>query len=149
MVPLFQGLGYTIVVIAILNQMYYAIVCGWGFFYIFAGFQSELPWIRCDDGMEWHTPNCYTRELALQCRQDQENTASSFAYTWYNGTCVDMETYCQMHGYSGGEDKNTTVDEVNFQCIKNDPEQNIRKCQYTYYYACIVSYDIFGSCCNL
>ena len=116
MVPLFKGLGYTIVVIAILNQMYYAIVCGWGFFYIFAGFQSELPWIHCDDGNTWHTPNCYTRELSANCR----NTSSSVTSTWYNGTCVSMTTYCQEHGYDDGVDNNTTTEEVNFMCTSSN-----------------------------
>ena len=116
MVPLFQGLGYTIVVIAILNQMYYAIVCGWGFFYMFAGLQKELPWIHCNETNDWHTPNCYTRELSFECRQQNVNT-TSLAYTWYNGSCVDMVTYWKKHGYEDGVDNNTSVDDVNFDCI--------------------------------
>ena len=119
MAPLFQGLGYTIVVIAILNQMYYAIVCGWGFFYMFAGLQKELPWIHCNETNDWHTPNCYTRELSLQCRQQNVNT-TSLAYTWYNGSCVDMVTYCKKHGYEDGVDNNTSVENVNFDCIESN-----------------------------
>ena len=119
MVPLFQGLGYTIVVIAILNQMYYAIVCGWGFFYMFAGLQKELPWIQCNETNDWHTPNCYTRELSFECRQQNVNT-TSLAYTWYNGSCVDMVTYCKKHGYEDGVDNNTSVDNVNFDCIESN-----------------------------
>ena len=118
MVPLFKGLGYTIVVIAILNQMYYAIVCGWSFFYMFAGFQSELPWIHCDDGKDWHTPNCYTKDLSQNCRQKQfdADNSSSLDLTWYNATCVTMTTYCQEHGYEDGKDNHTTVELVNFSC---------------------------------
>ena len=119
MVPLFQGLGYTIVVIAILNQMYYAIVCGWGFFYMFAGLQKELPWIHCNETNDWHTPNCYTRELSFECRQQNVNT-TSLAYTWYNGSCVDMVTYCKKHGYEDGVDNNTSVENVNFDCIESN-----------------------------
>ena len=113
MVPLFQGLGYTIVVIAILNQMYYAIVCGWGFFYMFAGFQKELPWIHCDDGEPWHTPNCYTRDLGDKC-------ASNGTYTWYNGECVNMTYYCQEHGYEDGNGVNPTNHTIDFNCTKKD-----------------------------
>ena len=123
MVPLFKGLGYTIVVIAILNQMYYAIVCGWGFFYMFAGFQKELPWIHCDDNNTWHTPNCYTRELSTQCR----TTSASYAYTWYNGTCVEMTQYCKDHGYEDGVDFNTTAEEVDFLCINDKNEESEAK----------------------
>ena len=119
MVPLFKGLGYTIVVIAILNQMYYAIVCGWGFFYMFAGLQKELPWIRCNETNDWHTPNCYTGELSLECRQQNVNT-TSLAYTWYNGSCVDMVTYCKKQGYEDGIDNETSVENVNFDCLKSN-----------------------------
>ena len=64
MVPLFRGLGYAIVVICCVSELYYAVICGWSFFYLFAGMQSELPWTTCDGGESWHTPNCYTKELA-------------------------------------------------------------------------------------
>jgi len=122
MVPLFKGLGYTIVVISILNQMYYAVVCGWSFFYMFAGFQSKLPWINCADGENWHSPNCYMGELAQKCREDQFNkdNDSSVALTWYNGTCVNMTTYCQYNGYDGGQDNHTTSENVNFNCVLNE-----------------------------
>ena len=80
---------------------------------MFAGFQKELPWIHCDDGESWHTPDCYTNDLGEQCRN-----VSNVLSTWYNGSCVDMTTYCTSHGYDDGKDVNTTVDQVDFNCTK-------------------------------
>ena len=119
MVPLFRGLGYSIIVVCCVSEMYYAVICGWSFFYMFAGMQSPLPWINCNDGEEWHTPDCYTREIAQQCRQDKfDNHSTDLAYIWYNASCVAMEMYCKAHGYDGGEDSEpkTNVTNVYFIC---------------------------------
>ena len=37
------------------------VILGWALFYMFASFQSTLPWSHC--GNEWNTPNCvdYTK----------------------------------------------------------------------------------------
>ena len=80
---------------------------------------KELPWIHCNETNDWHTPNCYTRELSFECRQQNVNT-TSLAYTWYNGSCVDMVTYCKKHGYEDGVDNNTSVENVNFDCIESN-----------------------------
>ena len=121
MVPLFRGLGYSIVVICCVSELYYAVICGWSFFYLFAGMQSELPWLNCADGEEWHTPNCYTRDIGISCRQEWNSSdCSSEACTWYNSTCTDMINYCTSKGFVGGEDNGTTVDEVKYYCIDAD-----------------------------
>ena len=121
MVPLFGGLGYTIIALSCICGSYYSTVCAWSFMYMFASFQRELPWTNCADGEEWHTPNCYSRELAKQCRTQQEDINSShLAWTWYNGSCIDMTTYCIQHGYTGGRDNATTVENVIFHCITED-----------------------------
>ena len=127
MVPLFRGLGYSIVVICCVSELYYAVICGWSFLYLFAGLQKDLPWTDCADGEDWHTPNCYTRELGTHCRQNYTNT-TYMAYTWYNGSCIDMDVYCTDHGYFNGIDNGTTgqwdneqwVEDVNYNCNSTD-----------------------------
>ena len=114
MVPLFRGLGYSIVVICCVSELYYAVICGWSFFYLFAGMQSKLPWTDCADEADFHTPNCYQRDLGVSCRN---NTANEITSTWYNGTCTSMLDYCKGHGFVNGIDNGTTVDIVNYDCI--------------------------------
>ena len=124
MVPLFRGLGYSIVVICCVSELYYAVICGWSFLYLFAGMQSEIPWTDCADGEDWHTPNCYTRDLGTFCRENylKEENCNSIACTWYNASCIDMGDYCKDHGYSGGEDINTTKETVNYRCLLDGNE---------------------------
>ena len=119
MVPLFRGLGYSIVVICCVSELYYAVICGWSFFYLFAGMQSTLPWTNCADGEVWHTPNCYTRDLATSCRENSTDPTNA-ARTWYNGTCTDMYDYCIGHDYSGGTDNGTTVENVSYTCVDSN-----------------------------
>ena len=122
MVPLFRGLGYSIVVICCVSELYYAVICGWSFFYLFAGMQSELPWTSCEitEGEDWHTPNCYTRELGESCRmsfnQPVNNCNDDVACTWYNGSCTTMEEYCIGHGFDGGEDYGTNITHIFYDC---------------------------------
>ena len=123
MVPLFRGLGYSIVVICCVSELYYAVICGWSFLYLFAGMRKQLPWTDCADGEDWHTPNCFTRDLGISCR-DKFSTTNYTAYTWYNGNCTDMEVYCSSHGYFNGIDNGTfhneTMDVVKYSCNSTD-----------------------------
>ena len=134
MVPLFRGLGYAIVVICCVSELYYAVICGWSFFYLFAGMQSELPWTSCEvlEGEDWHTPDCYTRELGQTCREscNETNPGFDFACTWYNGTCTLMKDYCIAHGFDGGVDNETNTTTIQYNCIidVNDTSVGNRFC---------------------
>ncbi|KAJ8312336.1 LOW QUALITY PROTEIN: hypothetical protein KUTeg_009709 [Tegillarca granosa] len=50
------GLGYGICLVATFVGMYYNTVIAWSVYYLFASFQSEVPWAHCNN--EWNTPNC-------------------------------------------------------------------------------------------
>lgn len=50
------GIGYAGVLVMQYINIYYTVILGWALFYMFASFQSTLPWSRCDN--EWNTPNC-------------------------------------------------------------------------------------------
>jgi hypothetical protein len=50
------GIGYAICLIDIYMGMYYNTIIGWAVYYLFASFNSELPWTTCDN--PWNTVNC-------------------------------------------------------------------------------------------
>ena len=50
------GIGYAGVLVMQYINIYYTVILGWALYYMFASFQSRLPWSHC--GNEWNTPNC-------------------------------------------------------------------------------------------
>ena len=116
-----RGTGYAMLAVRFMVNFYYVIVMAWAIFYIAAGFQKNLPWASClDDGVEpsinssslmpdWHSPDCYSKELNDVC-QGLENNGNE--YTFYNGSCVTNEEYCMAHGFDDTKCDNTTVEEI-------------------------------------
>ncbi|XP_064610216.1 sodium- and chloride-dependent glycine transporter 1-like [Liolophura sinensis] len=54
--PLFKGIGYCMVIISILVDIYYNVIIGWSFYFLFRSFTSVLPWSHCDN--DWNTEMC-------------------------------------------------------------------------------------------
>ncbi|GFG33307.1 hypothetical protein Cfor_09972, partial [Coptotermes formosanus] len=79
--PLFRGLGYGMVIVSAIVMLYYNLIIAWTIFYMFASFNSVLPWQKCE---EWSTVHCYSYEEADKC-------------TARNGT------YYRQHCYSATE----------------------------------------------
>ena len=52
----YLGIGYAGVLVMQYVNIYYTVILGWALYYMFASFQSRLPWSHC--GNEWNTPNC-------------------------------------------------------------------------------------------
>ncbi|CAN7987502.1 unnamed protein product, partial [Ixodes pacificus] len=61
LVPLFKGVGYTVVMIAFYVDFYYNVIIAWALYYLVASFSSELPWTHCNNS--WNTDHCL--ELAF------------------------------------------------------------------------------------
>ncbi|XP_066570725.1 sodium- and chloride-dependent neutral and basic amino acid transporter B(0+) [Amia ocellicauda] len=61
-VPILQGVGITMVVVSTLVTIYYNCIIAYSIYYLFASFQSPLPWSDCYD---WSDENCskYPKEL--------------------------------------------------------------------------------------
>lgn len=100
--PIFRGFGYSVICIIFLSELYYAVICGWAFYYMGVGFQSSLPWRTCADGKPWHTPDCFTKEVLIE---------QNCTETYYNLTCTSFLDYCKAHkfeGYENGACMNTT-----------------------------------------
>uniref|UniRef100_A0AAQ5X419 Transporter n=1 Tax=Amphiprion ocellaris TaxID=80972 RepID=A0AAQ5X419_AMPOC len=54
--PVFKGVGYTVIIIALYVGFYYNVIIAWSLYYLFSSMTSELPWLRC--GNSWNSPNC-------------------------------------------------------------------------------------------
>ncbi|KAG5270066.1 hypothetical protein AALO_G00188280 [Alosa alosa] len=54
--PVFKGVGYTVILIALYVGFYYNVIIAWSLYYLFSSCTSELPWQHC--GHPWNSANC-------------------------------------------------------------------------------------------
>uniref|UniRef100_A0A669BAN0 Transporter n=1 Tax=Oreochromis niloticus TaxID=8128 RepID=A0A669BAN0_ORENI len=54
--PVFKGVGYTVILIALYVGFYYNVIIAWSLHYLFSSMTTELPWLRC--GNSWNSVNC-------------------------------------------------------------------------------------------
>ncbi|XP_041848727.1 sodium-dependent noradrenaline transporter [Melanotaenia boesemani] len=54
--PVFKGVGYTVIVIALYVGFYYNVIIAWSLYYLFSSMTKDLPWLSC--GNPWNSPNC-------------------------------------------------------------------------------------------
>jgi len=47
-IPMFKGLGWSMIYVSAIVCFYYNIVIAWSIYYLFASMQSKLPWTVCD-----------------------------------------------------------------------------------------------------
>uniref|UniRef100_A0A8C7DAU8 Transporter n=1 Tax=Oncorhynchus kisutch TaxID=8019 RepID=A0A8C7DAU8_ONCKI len=59
--PVFKGVGYTVIIIALYVGFYYNVIIAWSLYYLFSSMTSELPWLHC--GNAWNSPNCTDPKL--------------------------------------------------------------------------------------
>ena len=71
--PYLGGVGLASAVVCVLICMYYNMIIGWSFYYLFASFQDPLPYSSCPSG-----PNCTVNE---ECK-----LAGRTQYFWYTKT---------------------------------------------------------------
>ncbi len=101
MAPIGRGIGYGMLVISYLNDVYYALILSWTIFYVAAGFNSVLPWSTCTK--DYNTHDCFSRDYQEQCKDN--NTV------FYQKQCRDTGYYCLQHGYTGFENGHCTSDD--------------------------------------
>ena len=68
MCPLFEGIGYGMMMVSGYIAIYYNILISWAFFYFFSSFSWTLPWSSCDNS--WNS---------AQCRDDHLDTGPDTA----------------------------------------------------------------------
>ncbi|KAJ8333756.1 hypothetical protein SKAU_G00410750 [Synaphobranchus kaupii] len=54
--PVFKGVGYTVILIALYVGFYYNVIIAWSLYYLYSSCTLELPWQKC--GNIWNSENC-------------------------------------------------------------------------------------------
>uniref|UniRef100_A0A8D3EBU9 Transporter n=1 Tax=Scophthalmus maximus TaxID=52904 RepID=A0A8D3EBU9_SCOMX len=54
-VPILQGVGIAMVLVTLIVSIYYNVIIAYSLYYMFASFQSPLPWSSC---LSWADSNC-------------------------------------------------------------------------------------------
>ncbi|XP_066437972.1 sodium- and chloride-dependent neutral and basic amino acid transporter B(0+)-like [Eleutherodactylus coqui] len=87
-VPLFQGVGITMVLISALVSIYYNVIVAYSLYYLFASFNSYLPWAEC---FSWSDSRCRNAISGL-CNVTLDNAAVvTMNVSWVNAnnlTCI-------------------------------------------------------------
>uniref|UniRef100_UPI0037E6FDFD sodium- and chloride-dependent neutral and basic amino acid transporter B(0+)-like n=1 Tax=Semicossyphus pulcher TaxID=241346 RepID=UPI0037E6FDFD len=79
-VPILQGVGFSMVIVNALISIYYNVIVTYSLYYLFASFQSPLPWSRC---FSWADSKCGNKPLAY-CNVSGVLVAN---WTQENNTC--------------------------------------------------------------
>lgn len=59
--PPFKGIGFGMIIINFISNIYYIVIVAWALLYLTYSFHWELPWSKCDN--YWNTPNCWAKGL--------------------------------------------------------------------------------------
>ncbi|XP_071114841.1 sodium- and chloride-dependent neutral and basic amino acid transporter B(0+)-like [Haliotis cracherodii] len=86
---LFRGIGLGMVIVSSLVAVYYNMIIGWAFYYLFASFTSKLPWSECGD---WSSAYCLDR-LPLMENCTMRNWTATVNGTCLNGNGTLMALY--------------------------------------------------------
>ncbi|VDM16115.1 unnamed protein product [Hydatigera taeniaeformis] len=95
--PLFKGVGYAMTTVSWYISLYYNVIIATGFFYLFASFNSHLPWSSCDN---WWNNETTCVPIGQSKNQSIGNTTSP-AVEYYNNYVLQKS--------SGFEDFGTPV----------------------------------------
>ncbi|XP_075115752.1 sodium- and chloride-dependent neutral and basic amino acid transporter B(0+)-like [Leptodactylus fuscus] len=90
--PLFEGVGITMVLISTLVTIYYNVIIAYSLYYLFASFTSVLPWSEC---FEWSDNKCSKTPKGFCNVTLQPNIFETMNLTWVkdnNYTCIDNST---------------------------------------------------------
>ncbi|CAH1787244.1 unnamed protein product [Owenia fusiformis] len=90
--PLFQGVGYGMIIVSSIVALYYNMIIAWTLFYLFASFTDVLPWDTCGPG--WSSNNCYSYKEADYCQQT--NGSLYYNKTCFNNTMVERYSIASL-----------------------------------------------------
>lgn len=85
------GIGYAICLIDIYMGMYYNTIIGWAVYYLFASFDSELPWMTCNN--PWNTRDC-TPVLDTRTRTNSSTSPAKEFFEWVPWTISEPSLNC-------------------------------------------------------
>ncbi|XP_041801906.1 sodium- and chloride-dependent neutral and basic amino acid transporter B(0+)-like [Chelmon rostratus] len=84
-VPILQGVGIAMVMVTAIESIYYNIIVAYSLYYMFASFQSPLPWSSC---FSWSDSNCSDTPI-VYCNVSGVLVAN---WTQENSTCPSSDT---------------------------------------------------------
>lgn len=95
--PGLRGMGYGMVTIPTVINIYYTVIMAYAFYFLFMGFakDKELPWGLCNQ--DYNTANCYSLLEAEACN----------GTIFYNKTCTEITDFCNHFGFDADPDNNT------------------------------------------
>ncbi|XP_040889390.1 sodium- and chloride-dependent neutral and basic amino acid transporter B(0+)-like [Toxotes jaculatrix] len=73
-VPILQGVGFAMVMVNALVSIYYNVIIAYSLYYMFASFQSPLPWSSC---FSWADSNCSNTPAVANWTQENITCPSS------------------------------------------------------------------------
>lgn len=79
MSPLFQGVGFGMVIISAIVCVYYNVIIAWTLYYFVMSFAWELPWSTCNNS--WNTARCFVRRSDNESLLDNGTTAVASTIT--------------------------------------------------------------------
>ncbi|KAM7542581.1 hypothetical protein Aperf_G00000003508 [Anoplocephala perfoliata] len=79
-IPLFRGLGWSMLIVSGVLCIYYNIVMAWVTFYFTQSFAWDLPWKSCNNS--WNTPTCFTYTGIMNLSAIHPNGTSSTMEFW-------------------------------------------------------------------
>ncbi|KAJ6218465.1 hypothetical protein RDWZM_009622 [Blomia tropicalis] len=84
-VPLFKGIGYSVVLIAFYVDLYYNVIIAWAMHFLIKSFTSELPWAKCNN--TWNTDKCFdisdSRQSSPTNASDRIRNSAALEYFKY------------------------------------------------------------------
>uniref|UniRef100_A0A0K0G1N0 Sodium-dependent acetylcholine transporter (inferred by orthology to a C. elegans protein) n=1 Tax=Strongyloides venezuelensis TaxID=75913 RepID=A0A0K0G1N0_STRVS len=89
-VPLFKGIGISMLFISFFFGIYYNVIASWSIYYFVNSLKFQLPWATCVNG--WNSKSCsvWNRDFLVTCTEMNGTVL-------LNGTCsnslVDINTY--------------------------------------------------------
>ncbi|XP_043913391.1 sodium- and chloride-dependent neutral and basic amino acid transporter B(0+) [Protopterus annectens] len=89
-VPIIKGVGITMVLVSAFVSMYYNCIIGYSLYYMFASFQSRLPWADCS---EWSDKTCSKTPLEMCNMTTNYSNPLIVNMTWLqenNLTCANQ-----------------------------------------------------------
>ncbi|XP_017675151.1 PREDICTED: sodium- and chloride-dependent neutral and basic amino acid transporter B(0+) isoform X1 [Lepidothrix coronata] len=87
--PLFQGVGFTMVIISAFVSVYYNVIIAYAIYYLFASFQKVLPWSEC---FSWADEFCSKTQIVNDCNTTLHGEIIHANYTFVtsnNLTCIN------------------------------------------------------------
>uniref|UniRef100_A0A6Q2XPP0 Transporter n=1 Tax=Esox lucius TaxID=8010 RepID=A0A6Q2XPP0_ESOLU len=95
--PVFKGVGYTVIIIALYVGFYYNVIIAWSLHYLFSSMTSELPWLKC--GNVWNDVNC-----TIPIVQNRTFLGNGTSYAKYKMTPAAQRGVLHLHESNGIHD---------------------------------------------